>query len=398
MVSGSLINLPTASNNSALFVALPKDKILTLHKVYVALSIWCLRALPTVLRVSRPCSLDLFSHTHVRFGSATTYTMHEKAYAFLEFLPAEPPESSFGRITDVPAQLPGYPDIELRSVERLARFLTHELECKELDAISDHLWLMTTQSSGNITPLHSQKVKSRSIILSEDPKLHLIWFYDRIHIKPLPVFLFSRRFWQEFLLNDQQLLGARHKAILASALGFLRSYAHLIEYESDFRIAKEVTLQLIPKFVSWNEWRLLRARLLEIGDHDVSGRWKFGQIRLTRLNFYCKFLLRKTAYYRTYRQYGDYFASFYPPLLFLFGIVSVVLGCMQLAATVEQLDEHWPRLLGMFRCFSIFILTMTFSLLASLVTIFTVKIFNEWKYALHCRYWNQRQAKGHLGC
>jgi hypothetical protein len=323
--------------------------------------------------------------------------MFEKKYSFVAFLPTEPLKSCSGPVQDASARLPGYPDLELQDARPLADFLAKELECTELNAISDRLWMMSKQSSASITRLHSQKVKFRNIVLSEEPKLHLIWFYVRIHIKPMPRYLLSPSFWQECLLNHQLSLGAGHQVILASALGFLRSYAHLIEYESDLRIAKDVTLALIPEYISWDEWRLLRAKLLDIKDHEVSGRWRFGEIRLTRLNFYCKFLLRRTAYYRTYRQYGDYFASFYPPLLFLFGITSVMLGSMQLAATVEQLEEHWPQLVGVSRCFSVITLTITFSLLVSLVTIFSVKIFKEWRYALHCRYSKQKQAKIHSG-
>ncbi|KAF1957233.1 hypothetical protein CC80DRAFT_504299 [Byssothecium circinans] len=283
-------------------------------------------------------------------------------------------------------RLPGYPNLEMQDVEPLSNFLAEELECKELDAISGHLWLMSTQSSANISTLHRQRVKFRDIILTEEPRLHLVWFYTRIHIKPLPRYLLSRKFWQDCLLSHQQPLGAKHKDILLSALGLLRSYAYLIRYESDFRIARDETLSLIPRTISWEEWCLLRVKVLDIKDHEVSSRWKFGEIRLTRLNFYCKFLLRTNSYHRTYRQYGDYFASFYPPLLFLFGVVSILLGSMQLVATVEQLDQKWSDHVGMFRSFSFIILPLTFLLMLFFLAVFSIKIFNEWKYALHDRY------------
>ncbi|KAF2809379.1 uncharacterized protein BDZ99DRAFT_488383 [Mytilinidion resinicola] len=282
--------------------------------------------------------------------------------------------------------LPGYPDLEMDKVELLSAFLADDLECKELDQMSDCLWLLSTQSSENISQLHRQRVKGREIILTEEPKLHLIWFYDKIHIKPMPRYLLSRSFWQQLLLDPQQPLALRHNIILTSALGFLRSYAHLIRYESDFRIAKDNTLALIPDFVSWEQWRLLRAQVLVVRDEEVSARFRFGEIRLTRLNFYCKFLLFETYYYRTHRQYGDYFASFYPSLLFLFGIISIMLGAMQLAATVEQLDEQWRCLLGLFRMFSVVTMVITFLLLATLLVLFAIKITNEWIFALRCRY------------
>jgi hypothetical protein len=268
----------------------------------------------------------------------------------------------------------------------MTAFLLDDLECKDLDLISSSLWLMTTQSSENISALHRQKVKGREIIITEEPKLHMIWWYDKIHIKPMPQYLLSCRFWENCLLSHQQPLGSKQGIILISALGFLRSYAHMIIHESDFRIAKDRTLALIPEHITWEQWRLLRGKLLEIQDEDVSARFRFGEIRMTRLNFYCKFLLSKTYYHRTYRQYGDYFASFYPPLLFLFGIVSILLASMQLEATIEQYDAEWRELVFLFRISSAMIILTTLLLLAALVGILAYKLIQEWRYALHCRY------------
>jgi hypothetical protein len=36
------------------------------------------------------------------------------------------------------------------------------------------------QSGANVSPLHRQRVKGRAIIVTEDSKLHLVWFYDHI--------------------------------------------------------------------------------------------------------------------------------------------------------------------------------------------------------------------------
>lgn len=320
--------------------------------------------------------------------------MPARKYAFPGFLPTKPDTPQGCHTADPFAWLPGYPGLEMDDVEQLSAFLVKELECKDLDRISDDLWLMSTQSSSNISPLHRQRVKGREIILTEEPKLHLIWFYDKIHIKPLPRYLLSQKFWQSFLLDPQQPLRSTHRMILASALGFLRSYAHLIQYESDLRIAKDKTLALIPDYVSWEQWCLLRMKVFDIRDDEVSGRFRFGEIRLTRLNFYCKFLLFKTYYHRTHRQYGDYFASFYPPLLFLFGIVSIMLASMQLAASVEELDEEWRYLLGLFPVFSVVIIVATFVLLLTLVFLFVVKFSSEWIFALRCRYSPKQRKRG----
>ncbi|CAO2656099.1 Nn.00g049020.m01.CDS01 [Neocucurbitaria sp. VM-36] len=311
--------------------------------------------------------------------------MHRSSYSFVKFLPDAPEIPHLGH-TPASALLPGYPDVAVDNSQLFLDFLLVDLECKDLDKISDYLWLMSKQSSQNISQLHQQRVKRREIIVTEEPKLHMIWFYDRIHIKPIPRYLLSRHFWESCLLDPKQPLGSTHDTVLTSALGFIRSYAHMIKYESDLRIAQERSLALMPDFVKWEQWRIIRVKLLAIRDDDVSGRFRFGEIRLTRLNFYCKFLLSRTYYYRTYRQYGDYFASFYPPLLFLFGIVSTLLGSMQLAATIEQYDSHWRGLIGMFRIASAVVIVVTILLLMTLVGIFAYKLIKEWKFALRCRY------------
>ena len=69
---------------------------------------------------------------------------------------------------------------------QLRRFLYRELWAVDLERMAPHLWIMSTQSSSNVSPLHQQKVKGREIVVTEDPRLHLVWIYDRVFIKPLP--------------------------------------------------------------------------------------------------------------------------------------------------------------------------------------------------------------------
>jgi hypothetical protein len=44
-------------------------------------------------------------------------------------------------------------------------------------------------------------MKRREIVVTEDPRLHLVWIYDRVFIKPLPKYLLSHDFWQIYLLS-----------------------------------------------------------------------------------------------------------------------------------------------------------------------------------------------------
>lgn len=142
---------------------------------------------------------------------------------------------------------------------------------------------MLTQPSAKISPLYRQRVKGRDFVLTKDPALHLIWFYDKIHLKPLPRYLLSRSFWEAYLLSPQQPLSPRHATILASALGFLRSFTHLIRYKSNLRIVQDSNLALVLADVTWEHGCLLRARVLAAVRNDkVSGRFRFGEVRLTR--------------------------------------------------------------------------------------------------------------------
>jgi hypothetical protein len=319
--------------------------------------------------------------------------MYRSKQPFLHHLLEEPSTSLAGGTnndTD-PSTLPGYPDLILEDDRALCGFLLEEVECKQLDMIARHLWMMSTQRSNNISPLHRQEVKGRKITITEEPGLHLVWFYDVIYVKPLPRFLMSKAFWENHLLHPRKPYGDKHEIILLSALGFLRSYAHLVRHESDFRIAQAKFI--IPEFVQWQQWRILRGSLLRISDDEVSPRFSFGEIRLTRLNFYCKFLLAKSYYHRTHRQYGDYFASYYPPLLFLFGIVSTLLSSMQLAATVEQIESGWSSSLPLFRIFSFVVMAATFQLLFALMAIFIWKLAKEWVFAMGDRYSPQRRSR-----
>jgi hypothetical protein len=104
---------------------------------------------------------------------------------------------------------------------------------------------MSKQDSGNISPLHRQLVKRRTIVLTEDPKLHLVWIYDRIFIKPLPRYLGSYTFWKDFLCIETGS-GGRGGRIRRAALGFLRTYCYLVKHESDLRIAQDPSLCLLP--------------------------------------------------------------------------------------------------------------------------------------------------------
>jgi hypothetical protein len=281
--------------------------------------------------------------------------------------------------------LPGYPNISLMDRCVVLDFLNKEYCSADLDQMADKLWWMSKRDSANISPLHRQLVKRRSIIVTEDPKLHLVWIHDRIFVKPLPRYLTSYTFWRDYLGNDGHVATESHYShVRKAALGYLRTYFYLVRSESDFHIAQDPSLHLVPTGITWEQFCNFMKDLARISDQDVSGRYVYGEIRLTRLNFYAPLLLRKSHFQRVEYQYKEYFAQFYGPVLFVIGITSIVLSGLQVAVAVQGANPapNGRVLLAVAFWSSVTILLCFCALLIFLFSLFIYKIVREWKYAL----------------
>ena len=283
--------------------------------------------------------------------------------------------------------LPGQPRIALQGT-RLESYLEQDFLTKDLDRLAPHLWLVGTQDSSHISSLTQQIVRGRNIILTEDPGLHLLWISDRVYIKPIPKYLLSHAFWEFYLVGTHsQIEESKRGDITKAALGFLRTYFHLIQHKSDFFLAtKDERLRLLPKGVSYADFVKFIANFSEIHDKDVSPRYRFGQLRLGRLNFWSKVFLHRFHYRKVHQQYGAYFAQFYGPLLFIFATISLSLSAMQLVLAVQRPNTFGPpwktftRVSGGFAvltlvcvALTVLVLLLMFVSLALRETIFAVK-------------------------
>ncbi|KAF9871880.1 hypothetical protein CkaCkLH20_10512 [Colletotrichum karsti] len=288
-----------------------------------------------------------------------------------------------------PRRLPGYPRTSLHDKIGMLDFLEREHCSSDLDRIAHRLWWMSSQNSANISPLHRQRVKRRTIVITEEAKLHLVWIHDRIFIKPLPRYLTSHAFWRRYLtvppgpapgsgVGVDPEARARRDRIRRAALGFLRTCLHLVRYESDFHIAQDPALRLIPEGITWEEFCDFTAGLARVGDHEVSGRYGYGEIRLTRLNFYAPFLLGRSYFQRVEYQYAAYFAHFYGPILFAIGIVSIVLSGLQVAVAVDTAAPLQAAALW----FSVLMILGFCSVMFVMFSILAWKIAMEWKFAI----------------
>ncbi|KAH8707496.1 hypothetical protein GQ44DRAFT_715837 [Phaeosphaeriaceae sp. PMI808] len=247
---------------------------------------------------------------------------------------------------------------------------------------------MSKQDSANISPLHRQLVKGRSIIVTEDPKLHLVWFHDRVFVKPLPRYLTSYTFWRDYFGNDADVTTrSRYSYIRKAALGYLRTYFYLVRSESDFHIAQDPSLHLVPTGTTWEQFCKFTTELAKIPDQDVSGRYAYGEIRLTRLNFYAPLLLGRSHFQRVEYQYREYFANFYGPILFVIGITSIILSGLQVAVAVQGTDPAPNgRVLLVVALWSSVIMILFFcAILILLVSLFVYKVMKEWRYAIRDR-------------
>ncbi|KAG7009681.1 hypothetical protein G7Y79_00002g007960 [Physcia stellaris] len=203
---------------------------------------------------------------------------------------------------------------------------------QDLDRLAPKLWLA---------------VRGRSIVQTENPQLHLVWYYDRIFIKPIPRYLLSFAFWQ--------YLGAEPAATRKAAIGFMRSYSHLIQYESDFSLALEKGL--IPRRspcgpstatgkddITFESFVRLITSFDRFDDAHVSPRYSYGELRLTRLNFYSRIFLGKLTFHHINAQWGTFINGAITPFVVVFAILAIVLNAMQVELAVpgyNDLSSSW---------------------------------------------------------
>ena len=180
----------------------------------------------------------------------------------------------------------GTEDKRTVSSAAVSDFLHRELDTPLLNQLYPHLWLVAKKSGHHIDAIHQQRIQRRNITIAEDPALHLIWYYDTLYPKPIPQCLFNHAFWKDYLSPSKMESPEVPKGsntdnlhICRTALGYLRSYSFLIRHESDYLIAQRA--DLIPKDISYQDFKRHISPFRTILNEDVSPRYHFGQLRLT---------------------------------------------------------------------------------------------------------------------
>lgn len=220
---------------------------------------------------------------------------------------------------------------------RICRILQEELSTPVLDEIYPHLWLVAKKASNQIDALHVQKIKGRELVPAENPKLHLIWQHSRIFIKPVPTCFLSPDFWLAFSKSSEENADINN-SVRSVALGFMRSYAFLIQHRLDFELALET--HLLASDVTWEFWTKLIADFRTVEDKDVARRYHYGQMRLSRLNWVVRLvrpegLSTRWFYEIPYWSTMPYLQEATIPLAFAFASASIALSCMQVIASTS---------------------------------------------------------------
>lgn len=345
---------------------------------------------------------ELFSY-HSGFVSFTIIIMKEFQIPFTEkeclfngFERTSSSKSLFLRSkVGLPDKLPGHPQTMLTPSD-LLDFLRADLTTPDLDRFSPWLWLVATQDSAHISSLTHQVVRGREITITENPELHLVWHDKRIFVKPLPPFLLSYDFWSA-CFGATSWPDKDKGAIYRAAIGFLRSYRYLIRYPSDFALAVDKGLLPVdcnspsedeaqkisyPSFITFINTFVPP----NVSDAIVSGRYQYGDLRLSRLNFWAKFILGRFAFSKAYGNYDAYFSRFYGPLLFLFGVLSILISSVQLGYTAHEgvsiVQDTWRPLykIGEGLCVALLVIICFIGL--SLFTLLVFMALRETIFAL----------------
>lgn len=246
--------------------------------------------------------------------------------------------------------LPGQPAVSLAKPVVLD-FLQREMMTADLNRMAPHMWLIAKPSSDHCSALHEQIVRNRNIVITENPELHLCWIDHKVFVKPILRYLLSWAFWQHYMYShdaDPHSNSEARSNLIEAVLGYMRSYYFLVRHESDFRIA--IKEHLIPETTKYEDFMMLILNFGNVQDSQVSPRYRFGELRLRRLNQWSRILLGKPYFHKIAWQYADYFAQYYAPYLFVFSIFSVALSAMQVGVSAQT---DWQSFFSVSAWFSV---------------------------------------------
>lgn len=234
--------------------------------------------------------------------------------------------------------LPDAPHILLSSGQLLP-YCNKDISTPHLDSLGPKLqW---SHPSYIVSPLNEHSVQGHNIVITENPSLHIVWADNILYLKPLPAYLTSHAFWQCLLdtnSNTSTITPDERNALIAGSLGFVKSYSSLIIHRSDFLLAQKHNL--LPPLPNLTYESLIRFLLpfSTLPNSAVSPRHRVGDLELSAVNVVSVLFRRKWHYHRYKARYSAYFERYFPAVLFLFAVFSVMLSAMQVWLAGKQLQ------------------------------------------------------------
>ncbi|KAI9859402.1 MAG: hypothetical protein M1813_006739 [Trichoglossum hirsutum] len=270
--------------------------------------------------------------------------------------------------------------LPLSSSEAISeRHIRADLSVQRLNDIHDFLFI--ARAEWGISSLHSQRIWGRNIVVCEDASLHLLWYDDIIYIKPIPLYLLDRAFFDQHICKstgDTRLL----------VNGFLESYRTLIRHPSDVKVA--TALGLLPETFTWGNWveyvDTMMGSLSAAGAVHVNIRYQYGEINLRIVNWLILVLFRGVRYHFPHGTYQNLQRRWLATIISVFSIIALALTAMQVLVGIQwvsirtQKVSYWFAIVSL--CFlvaisALFIFFFVFVKLRLLV-------YRVLRIALHC--------------
>ena len=122
-------------------------------------------------------------------------------------------------------------------------------------------------------------------------------------------------------------------------------------------------------------------------DSDVSQRYRFGELRLSRLNILSIIFLRRWNYFKTRGATGTYLASLFAPFVYIWATINVALAAMQLEVGIQQLyglgeQENWMAFAAVSRWSSVTILIVVAMSTLLILLLICVRYTEQFLFAI----------------
>ncbi|EAQ91913.1 hypothetical protein CHGG_00148 [Chaetomium globosum CBS 148.51] len=198
---------------------------------------------------------------------------------------------------------------------------------------------ITTPKSSHVFPIHFQPARGHQVTPNEFHNLHLVWYQGCIFVKPIPPYLFSAAFWEWITEADPDIFKA--------AAGFMRSYTFLIRSETDYRLANDEKVPLLPFGMEnttdgFERFSRFINQFSQLTDDQVSPRYSYGELRLRRLNWLIRILGIKVTYFHMHGEWGTVFMDMLAPLVAIFAVLSIFLAAMQVGLAADPSISEAP--------------------------------------------------------